>query len=293
MARLSSLAHADGPALSPVWRFFSRPPAVENRSVGNDSMVGPQHLLQLENVEFHYGGRSILHAVEFCIGAGEVVCILGENGAGKSTLLKLCAGLLPPAAGRILFEEKPLLGLSRPAVAQKIAYLPQECSHVFPFSALEVVLMGRYARARRPFEEAEDLEAAESAMATTDVLALRARPFHELSGGERRRVLLAQALAQDTPLILLDEPTAGLDPAHALALGRSLEAVCQRGKALLFATHDLNLAARFAPRALLLHKSEIRLSGPTQQVLMQAGPLLGVQLHMGRLPSGVPFVIPL
>jgi iron complex transport system ATP-binding protein len=243
-------------------------------------------------VSFRYGGRLVVRDIGLEIGAGDVVCILGENGAGKSTLLRLCAGLLTPSAGRVLIGEVPLVGLPRAAVAQRLAYLPQESAHVFPFSALEVVLMGRYARARGQFEGAEDLTAAETAMVVTDVVGLRDRPFNQLSGGERRRVLLAQALAQDTPLILLDEPTAGLDPAHALALGRSLAAVCQRGRALLFSTHDLNLAARFAPRALLLAQGEVRLHGSTQEVLAQAGPLLGVTLHMGTLPSGEPFVVP-
>mgnify|MGYP002151919974 CR=1 FL=1 len=184
------------------------------------------------------------------------------------------------------------MGQARGAIARRVAYLPQECTHVFPFSALEVVLMGRYARSRAPFESAEDLRAAEEAMLATDVSALRDRAFNQLSGGERRRVLLAQALAQDTPLVLLDEPTAGLDPAHALALGRAISTICARGKALLFATHDLNLASRFAPRAVLLSEGRIALQGATIDVLQQAGPLLGVSLHMGVLPSGQTYVVP-
>lgn len=243
-------------------------------------------------MQFGYGERGVLRGIEFRADAGEAVCIIGENGAGKSTLLKICAGLLAPSAGQVRIANEPLWGLVRAAVAKKVAYLPQECSHVFPFSALEVVLMGRYARAQSQFESAEDLQVAEAAMAATDVLALRDRPFNQLSGGERRRVLLSQALAQDTPIILLDEPTAGLDPAHAISLGRSFAAVCGRGKALIFATHDLNLAARFASRAVLIYQGVASLAGPTLEVLAQAGPLLGVELHLGRLPSGVPFAIP-
>jgi iron complex transport system ATP-binding protein len=249
-------------------------------------------ILEVDGVDFHYGGRGVLRRVGLSVAAGESVCILGENGAGKSTLLKLCAGLLRPAAGRVLVEGQPLAGLPRALIAQRLAYLPQECAHVFAFSALEVVLMGRYARLRGQFEDATDLQAADAAMEATQVLGLRDRPFNQLSGGERRRVLLAQALAQDTPLVLLDEPTAGLDPGHALGLGRALEAVCRRGKALLFASHDLNLAARFAGRAVLLHQGELSLSGPTLEVLAAAGPLLGVELHLGRLPSGIPFAVP-
>lgn len=249
-------------------------------------------ILQLQGLGFLYSRKAVLGAIDATVAAGESVCILGENGAGKSTLLKLCAGLLRPSNGTVRIAGTELTGQSRAAIARQVAYLPQECTHVFPFTALEVVLMGRYARSRAPFESTEDLRAADAAMQATDVAGLRDRAFNQLSGGERRRVLLAQALAQDTPLVLLDEPTAGLDPAHALALGQAIAGICARGKALLFATHDLNLASRFATRAILIHGGQLRLQGPTLSVLEQAGPLLGVQLHIGHLPSGVPYVIP-
>jgi iron complex transport system ATP-binding protein len=257
-------------------------------------------LLQVAQVQFGYGSRSVLHDIDLTVAAGQMLCVLGKNGAGKSTLLKLCAGIVYPQAGRIhcagrLIAEgstKPKNRLSRAAIAQHIAYLPQDSGHTFPFTALEVVLMGRYARARHSFETAEDLQAAEAAMAQTDVWPLRDRPLSELSGGERRRVLLAQALAQDTQLVLLDEPTAGLDPSHALAIGQAMTSVCAQGKALIWTTHDLNLAARFAPQATLLHEGTLALSGTTLEVLSQAGPLLGIHLHLGHLPSGIPFAVP-
>jgi iron complex transport system ATP-binding protein len=267
------------------------PPTPERSSI-DSSTGGPQVLLRLDDVHFNYGGRSTLSNIGLQVGPGEVVCLLGENGAGKSTLLKLCAGLLTPTVGRVFLGEQALIGMRRAAVASRLAYLPQEAAHVFPFTSLEVVLMGRYARVRGQFEDAKDLRAAETAMITTDVQALRDRPFNQLSGGERQRVHLAQALAQDTPLILLDEPTAGLDPAHALALGRAMAAASENGRSLLFSTHDLTLAARFAQRAILLAQGEVRLSGSTAEVLAQAGPLLGVTLHIGKLPSGEPFVVP-
>jgi iron complex transport system ATP-binding protein len=237
----------------------------------------------------------VLHQIDLTVRTGEMLCILGENGAGKSTLLRLCAGILQAQTGRIECAGQPIgsrNGLPRAAIARHIAYLPQDSGHTFPFTALEVVLMGRYARAQHSFETADDLQAAEAAMAQTDVLPLRNRPLSQLSGGERRRVLLAQALAQDTEVVLLDEPTAGLDPAHAIALGQAMAGICERGKALVFTTHDLNLAARFAPQAALIHDGALALSGPTLEVLKSAGPLLGVELHLGRLPSGIPFAVP-
>ena len=257
-------------------------------------------LIELRSVDYSVGGPLLLDHVDLAIDAGERVCIVGRNGAGKSTLLKLCAGILRPQAGRVLSRglelTSPRSARARAEVARHISYLPQEAGHLFPFTALEVVLMGRYVRAQSSFESADDLAAAEAAMGQTDVWALRDRPLPELSGGERRRVLLAQALAQDTELLLLDEPTAGLDPAHALSLGRVMQQICQggsqaRGKALLFSTHDLNLAARLAPRSVLLFGGRLALSGPTLEVLEQAGPLLGVGVHVGHLPSGAPFAV--
>jgi iron complex transport system ATP-binding protein len=255
----------------------------------------PRALLTLAGVSFGYSGRPVLRDISLAVHAGQMLCILGANGAGKSTLLRLCAGILPAQAGHIACAGRRIGGrggMSRAAIARHIAYLPQDSGHTFPFTALEVVLMGRYAQARHSFETDADLQAAEAAMLLTDVLALRDRPLGELSGGERRRVLLAQALAQDTEVVLLDEPTAGLDPAHAIALGQTMATICTRGKALVFTTHDLNLAARFAPQAALIHQAALVLSGPTLEVLASAGPLLGVELHLGRLPSGVPFVVP-
>jgi iron complex transport system ATP-binding protein len=260
-------------------------------------------LLTLEGVSFGYThGKAVrpgvLQGIDLRVAAGELLCVLGQNGAGKSTLLKLCAGILRPQAGRVLCRgvelTSPRSARARAEVARHISYLPQEAGHLFPFTALEVVLMGRYVRAQSSFESADDLAAAEAAMGQTDVWALRDRPLPELSGGERRRVLLAQALAQDTELLLLDEPTAGLDPAHALSLGRVMQLICETsrpGKALLFSTHDLNLAARLAPRSVLVHEGRLALSGPTLSVLEQAGPLLGVGVHVGRLPSGAPFAV--
>jgi iron complex transport system ATP-binding protein len=269
-------------------------------------------LLSVEGVSFGYAaGRgaqsAVLQSIRLAVGAGELLCVLGPNGAGKSTLLKLCAGILRPQSGRVLLYSRgghadgagrepveitsPRRGRSRGEVARHIAYLPQEAGHLFPFTALEVVLMGRYVRASSSFETDEDLAAAEAAMVQTDVWPLRDRPLPELSGGERRRVLLAQALAQDTELVLLDEPTAGLDPAHALSLGAVMQAICASGKSLVFTTHDLNLAARLAPRAGLLSAGRLALLGPTLEVLGDAGPLLGVGVHIGRLPSGVPFAV--
>lgn len=249
-------------------------------------------MLILEGVCFGYTHRRVLTNIDLTLRPGDHLCLLGNNGAGKSTLLRLCAGILLPAAGAIRLEGRPLSAWRRPEVARRLAYLPQEAGQTFAFTALEVVLMGRYARARSFYEDAADLHAAEQAMRRMDCWHLHERPFSELSGGERRRVLLAQVLAQDTPVVLLDEPTAGLDLAHALQLGAALADIAGGGRALLWTTHDFNLAARFSPQALLLHDGQLRLRGATWEVLAQTSAIIGVPLHLGRLPSGAPFVVP-
>jgi iron complex transport system ATP-binding protein len=233
----------------------------------------------------------VLHDIDLSIAPGEHLCLLGENGAGKSTLLRLCAGLVRPSAGQVLLGDTPVSALRRPQIARRMAYLPQDSPQLFSFSSLEVVLMGRYIHATSAFEAPADLAAAEQALSATDCLHLRDRPYNRLSGGERRRVALSRALCQDTELLLLDEPTAGLDPAHALSLCRLL-AESAKNRALLWSTHDLNLAARFAPRSAVLAGGKLALLGPTAEVLLQAGPLFGVSLHLGTLPSGVPFAVP-
>jgi iron complex transport system ATP-binding protein len=303
------VAAVSSPLFSRSWAL-SGAPRFRPMSTSTHPAAGSP-LLSLEGISFGYdarkstGGSVVLRSISLEVGAGELLCVLGQNGAGKSTLLKLCAGILRPQAGRVLCRgpKGTMVEIasasasqkgrvrSRGEVARHIAYLPQEAGHLFPFTALEVVLMGRYVRAQSSFETDEDLAAAEAAMVQTDVWALRDRPLPELSGGERRRVLLAQALAQDTELVLLDEPTAGLDPAHALSLGGVMQAICASGKALVFTTHDLNLAARLAPRAGLLHEGQLSLLGPTLEVLEAAAPRLGVGVHIGRLPSGVPFAV--
>ena len=257
----------------------------------NTEVAKSQVLLEVCGLTLERGGKRVLSDISFSLRTGEFLGIIGPNGGGKTTLLRVLLGLQTPSAGRLQW-------IGRREASAEIGYVPQRESvdWDFPVNVLDVVLMGRYVRAQSSFESADDLAAAEAAMGQTDVWALRDRPLPELSGGERRRVLLAQALAQDTELLLLDEPTAGLDPAHALSLGRVMQQICQggsqaRGKALLFSTHDLNLAARLAPRSVLLFGGRLALSGPTLEVLEQAGPLLGVGVHVGHLPSGAPFAV--
>ncbi len=253
-------------------------------------------MLELSGVAFAFGDRQVLAGVSLRLDAGSIVCVVGPNGAGKTTLLRLCAGFLAPGQGQVRVGGDDPRRLARPALARRLAFLPQDYHMVFPFTVAEVVLMGRYPHRRGlALESAEDVAFAEQAMRRCDVERLATRRFDELSGGERRRALLAQAFCQAADLILLDEPTASLDPAHALAVFRILEEERgARGAAGLVVTHDLNLAGRFADRVILVADGRIAGAGPPAEVLSApaATRAFGVELHVGALPDGTPFVTP-
>ena len=253
-------------------------------------------MLTLDQVRFAYGTRAVLDGVSLAVAPGEIVCVVGANGAGKTTLLRLAAGLIAPTSGRVTLGDADPRALPRRLLARRLAFLPQEYHIVFPFTVAEVVLMGRYPhRPSWALEGGADVEVAEQAMRRCDVLHLADRRFDALSGGERRRALLAQAFCQAAELILLDEPTASLDPAHALAVFRVLsEEKAARGAAALVVTHDLNLAGRCADKLVLLDGGKVAAEGPPGEVLRAGATTraFGVALHVGALPDGTPFVVP-
>jgi iron complex transport system ATP-binding protein len=253
-------------------------------------------VLTLEDVRFAYGDRAVLSGVSLTLAPGELVCVVGPNGAGKSTLLRLAAGLLAPSAGRVRVADADPRTTPRRLLARRLAFLPQEYHLAFPFTVAEVVLMGRYPhQGALALESAADAALADAAMRRCDVAGLAGRRFDALSGGERRRALLAQAFCQAAELILLDEPTAALDPAHALALfGILEEEKASRGAAALVVTHDLNLAGRFADRLVLIDGGRVAAVGPPGAVLAAAATAqaFNVVLHVGALPDGTPYVVP-
>jgi iron complex transport system ATP-binding protein len=252
-------------------------------------------MIEVRQVGFSFGGPRVVDGIDLTIAAGQLTCLVGPNGAGKTTLLRLIGGLLAPSSGQVRVFGLDPAREPRRRLARRLSYLPQTYRLVFPYRVSEVVLMGRYAHAPLGLEREEDLEAARAAMQRCDVLALADRRFDELSGGEQRRVLLAQAFCQGAELILLDEPTASLDPAHALAVFSALAAERERrGATALVVTHDLNLAARAADRVLLLDRGAIAADGPPVEVLRSpaAQAAFAVPLHVGTLPDGKPFAVP-
>jgi len=227
-------------------------------------------LLQAADVTFAYGpGKAGLHGVSVDVPSGGLVGILGPNGSGKTTLLRLLGGMLSPASGRIVVDGRDLTRMARRDLAREIAVVPQETRLSFEYSVLEVVLMGRYPHLG-PFEleGSDDLRIAREALAATGTLALEDRPFPTLSGGEKQRVIIAGALAQAARLMLLDEPTAALDPGYQLELAGLLRRLnAERGVTMAVATHDLNLAAALCGRLVLLRDGRVLAAGPTAEVL--------------------------
>jgi iron complex transport system ATP-binding protein len=227
-------------------------------------------LLQAAEVRFAYGpGQAGLHGVSLDVGRGGLVGVLGPNGSGKTTLLRLLGGLLTPVSGRITVEGRDVAHMTRRDLARRIAIVPQETRLSFEYSVLEVVLMGRFPHLG-PFEleSPDDVTIARDALAATGTLALADRPYPTLSGGEKQRVIIAGALAQATDLMLLDEPTAALDPGYQIEIAALLRRLnAERGVTIVVATHDLNFAAGVCRDVLLLREGRRLAAGPTGQVL--------------------------
>ena len=241
----------------------------------------------IKDARLALGERMVLDAVNIEAPPGSITAIVGPNGAGKSTLLRACAGLLPAQSGTISLAGRPLDALSRTELARAIAYLPQERAVHWPLAARAVVTLGRL-----PHDDA-DATAIDRALGAMDITPLADRPVSQLSGGERARVLVARALAQEAPLLIADEPTAGLDPAHALALFALFERLATEGRTVIVALHDLSLAARFAHHIVLLANGWVVASGPPADVLTprHLEPAFGVTMLCTNV-DGLPIVVP-
>lgn len=241
-----------------------------------------------------YQSRPVLSDVSFDLLPGALVALLGPNGSGKSTLLKTLAKTLPILSGEVFVEGESLAAIGYRDLARRLAFVPQQESHVFAFTVQEVVLMGRLPHSDRLRETAEDLDAAREAMMAADCLHLAHRPVTELSGGEGQRVLIARALAQETRLLLLDEPTSHLDVAHQVTVGRLLRDLAASGYAVLVAVHDLNWASTFADRGLLLHQGRVTLDASMDAILAHGAleRAYGVKFNRTVDPQGVVRVYP-
>jgi iron complex transport system ATP-binding protein len=227
-------------------------------------------ILRARSVAFAYGDTPVFENVDFDLSPTELVMLIGPNGAGKTTLLHVLLGILEPTAGSVVLSGASLAELERVEIARKIAFVPQDVRSDFAFTVRELVSMGRtpYLGRFRP-EGPGDVEAVDRALAATETGALSNRFASDLSGGERQRVHLARALAQETNILLLDEPTANLDVAHQLQILGLVQKLTKAGRSAVVALHDLSLAARYADRVVVLARGGIALSGPPRDVITE------------------------
>jgi len=240
--------------------------------VGDKGVSRPPADVRLDAVSFSWPGRPVLHGVSLTLEPGEFVGLLGPNGSGKSTLLRLIAGTLRPASGELRVAGLVPGGKTRAALARRVALVPQVPILPDGFTVAELTLLGRLPHLR-PFqaERATDHTAARRALVAAEALDLAERTLGELSGGERQRASLARALAQEPALLLLDEPTAHLDPGVSQGIMATLRRLNRdEGLTVLAACHDINLAAATCPRLVLLHEGRIIADGPPREVVTPA-----------------------
>lgn len=241
--------------------------------------MGSEVLLEARGVSARLGGRRVLENIDLVVRKGQLVAILGPNGAGKSSLLRAVAGLLP-FQGEVEIAGVPLRQLRAEARARAVSYVPQRSALEAPLQVFDVVAQGRYPHRRSGSGNDSEVE---RALKAVDLTALRDRRYTELSHGERRRVLIARALATGAPLVLLDEPSAGLDVAHALDLFHLLRQLTEEGRGLVVVLHALDEALSWANEALLLARGAVVARGPVREVVA-AEPVLrayGVELVPG------------
>lgn len=251
--------------------------------------------LAFENVAARVGEREVLADVCLELRAGELLALVGRNGAGKTTLLRVASRVLAPERGTVRVAGTSIDEISRPALARALAVVPQETQIAFPFTAGEVVLMGRSPHlGMLGFETRADVERARAAMERVGIADLADRSVLALSGGEKQLVLVARALAQDTDVLLLDEPTAHLDLRHRIEILELVREFVAGGRSALVVSHDLGLAARGCDRMALLADGAVLDVGPPGDVLTpeRLRTAFDIEADVIRAPDGAPLVIP-
>ncbi len=249
-------------------------------------------MIRVDRVTVELGGRRVVDEVDLVVPEGQLLALVGPNGAGKSTLLSMMAGERAPDAGRVLLGGRAVDAIEPLELARIRSVLTQDNAVSFPFRVGEVVEMGRSPWARTPARELDDA-AIEAALERADVAHLVGRRFTELSGGERARVSLARVLAQETPVVLLDEPTAALDLRHQEDVLRIARELAAEGRTVVVVLHDLSLAGAYADRVALLEEGRMRAVGTPAEVL--TAPLVssvyGLEVEV-IVRAGRPLVIP-
>jgi len=223
----------------------------------------------LEKVAFAYGDKTVLDDLSLDLAPGRFYGLVGPNGCGKSTLLDLLMGNQKPAAGTVCYAGRPLADYHRRELARHLALVPQDFTIHFAFTVLEVVLMGRHPYLPRfGAASAEDLAIAEQAMAAIGIEDFKDRYVTELSGGEKQRVVVARALAQATPVLMLDEATSNLDIGHTMEIFNvARDRVRNQGDTVIAVIHNLNLATAYCDEIIFMKAGKITASGPTTETM--------------------------
>lgn len=253
--------------------------------------------VNIANLNLSYGRKEIINNVSMGVYTGEFFIIIGPNGSGKTSLLKAIAGINIHYTGELTILEKNLHEYPRRDLSRKVAVVPQQSPEDFPFNVADTVLMGRSPHlGLLETEGQEDHDIALQAMEFTDVAHLANRRLDQLSGGERQRVIIARAICQQTQIILLDEPTASLDPAHQIKIMDLMARLRTENKTtVIMVSHDLNLAALYGDRLLLLKNGEHVVTGTPQEVLTheQLENAYGCKMLVDKNPvGGFPRVVP-
>ncbi len=249
-------------------------------------------LLEVANLQVSYGARLVLRSASLCAQSGEFLALTGVNGAGKSTLLDIIAGFRKPAAGSISIAGRDHSSWKPRELSQQVSHLPQAVHSDLPYSAEQLVAMGRYPHTDRWFESDEDQSFIRDAMERTHCWEYRQRNFRSLSGGERQRVLLSACLAQNASILLLDEPSTFLDIEQQLHCFTVLREEAKAGKLCIAVTHDLNLALTYCSRVLVLANGIVAhdFSASKAQENDDWLTLFSSRLQMGKTPAGTPWV---
>ncbi len=226
------------------------------------------NILQCTSLGLSIQQQTLLDNVSLDFQTGQFIGLIGPNGAGKSTLLKLLSGLSEPSAGVVRLQGQPLKNYTRRDIAQQVSFVPQDTSINYAFSVKEIVAMGRnpHLGAFQP-EAEQDLAIIAEALEKTDLASLADRPVDQLSGGERQRVFIARSLAQQTSVLLMDEPTASLDLCHQLEILSLLRNLAEQGHLVIVAIHDLDMASRFCHRLVIMSKGTIAAEGKPHDVI--------------------------
>ena len=255
-----------------------------------------QPIIQVKNTTFSYDQTPVLRSISIDVPKGEFIGIIGPNGSGKSTLLKLLGGVLTAGSGNLLFNGTDYLNKNRKQLARSITWVAQDHPMVFPFKVSEIVLMGRHPYLSPfTFEGEEDIDIVRSAMEQTQTLQFAHRSFNEISGGEKQRVMIAGAIAQEPEVMILDEPTSALDIKYQIQILNILKELnVDKNVTVILAMHDLHLAAKFCDRLILLDHGQVFQDGSPEEVLKKEHieKVYGVEVHLIRDHGGKIMISP-